>query len=567
MPEENIYLISLETGGNQAYIFSTNKLRNVVGASELIYRTGTEYVERAVREATCRVFSVEKIVDEQPIETTQGKYIEVVVATSGKAVLLARGEELAKKFITEWSKILVKEAPGVDALAVYSKTPVDLSLAMDENIEGSLAGALEEVRRQYERAKMKNASSVSRFQRIPVVAECTYSGLPAAGIEIMRDGDENQNSYPVSSPAKAQREASLDEKLKKRMKDLYPKGLDKIITDNNGLESLEGMDWLAVVHADGNGLGQLFINFKGWVKNWVKKLKGVSATGRDYVDCYRNFSAALDEISQNTFKETVTKIWRTSDANIVPIVVGGDDLTAVMEGRKALKFTEEYMKAFCSATKEHDAIKAILGVTEDPRLSRLGMCAGIAITKAHFPFSQSYHLAEELIRNAKEVKKQFGTDSIALDFHVVYDSVGSAIKTIREKLMIGEVCLTAKPYVIEKGAGVKDGKESNEEWRKIHCFSQFIKAVQALASKGDDKNLPLPPSQAHLVRESLFNEQGDTQEAEWNFLLTTYGGFAAKWREAFEDGKLYIKVNMPSPRYYTYFLDALEAVKFMEGGE
>ena len=65
MTSSDIYLISLETGGNQAYIFSTNKLRNVVGASELIYRTGTEYVERAVREATCRVFSVEKIVDEQ----------------------------------------------------------------------------------------------------------------------------------------------------------------------------------------------------------------------------------------------------------------------------------------------------------------------------------------------------------------------------------------------------------------------------------------------------------------------------------------------------------------------
>ena len=41
--EQDIRLINLETGGNQAYIFASNKLRNVVGASELLYRVGTRY--------------------------------------------------------------------------------------------------------------------------------------------------------------------------------------------------------------------------------------------------------------------------------------------------------------------------------------------------------------------------------------------------------------------------------------------------------------------------------------------------------------------------------------------
>jgi hypothetical protein len=46
------YLISLETSGNQAYVYSTNKLRDVVGASELIYKAGTSFVEEAINTTT-----------------------------------------------------------------------------------------------------------------------------------------------------------------------------------------------------------------------------------------------------------------------------------------------------------------------------------------------------------------------------------------------------------------------------------------------------------------------------------------------------------------------------------
>ncbi|WP_315783307.1 MULTISPECIES: hypothetical protein [unclassified Bradyrhizobium] len=41
-------LVLIETGGNQDFVFATNKLRQNIGASELIHRIGTTFVLAAV---------------------------------------------------------------------------------------------------------------------------------------------------------------------------------------------------------------------------------------------------------------------------------------------------------------------------------------------------------------------------------------------------------------------------------------------------------------------------------------------------------------------------------------
>lgn len=41
-------LVLLETGGNQNYIFRNARMRDVIGASELTYKAGTEFVLQAL---------------------------------------------------------------------------------------------------------------------------------------------------------------------------------------------------------------------------------------------------------------------------------------------------------------------------------------------------------------------------------------------------------------------------------------------------------------------------------------------------------------------------------------
>ena len=587
--EQDIRLINLETGGNQAYIFASNKLRNVVGASELLYRVGTRYVERAVRavkEVSDRVFSVSSLCKETPIEATQGEAIEVVIATSGKALLLARGEKLAKDFVQAWSRLVLTEAPGLDAVAVYSREAVDPSLRLDSSSKNSFLQAFRETSRQMTLLRAQGqASPLVRFQRLPIAAECTYSGLPAVGLEAGKGGGD---PLPVSAPALAQRKASRDEDFKVRMQGLFPEGWKSDLFEDEGLKSLEGRDWLAVVHADGNGLGQLFIDFN----RLVDELKNKAATGRDYIHYYREFSSALDAISRETFREAVQDVWGEGSPRtlpIVPVVVGGDDLTAVMDGYKGIDFTRTFMEKFCKKTQYHEAVRPIL---EKAGLPRLGMCAGISIAKPHFPFSQSYHMAEELMQNAKEVKKQFGKDSISLDFHILYDSVATSASDIRKSLSIREEQggtqqerhLTAKPYVVSRGgqekpddAGKTDEEKAelerqHEAWSRVHDFGAFQRAVDALVRvEASSKKPLLPSSQAHAVRESLFSEHLRTQEAEWAFFMNTYRDFAAQWRKVSEDSpSLYVDLEKTGKdgvfHHYTHFLDALEAAKFEAPG-
>lgn len=556
----DIRLISLETGGNQAYIFATNKLRNVVGASELLFRAGTSYVERAVKEASGRAFSAADILGEKRIEECADIDLEVVIATSGKAMLLARGEDAARRFVSAWSRIVVTEAPGLDAVAVFSDSPVDLSLPLGDKSPHSYLNVFRETELNMSRLRMGGRTSpLARFQRLPIVAECAFSGLPAV---------DTAADKLISAVILSQRSAADSPETAERMRDLFPDELD-VSRVMHGLESLEDKEWLSVIHADGNGLGQLFIGFDELVKKYVKGHGGGEANGRDYIDRYRAFSRALDDISARAFKDAASELFwtyrgkrsRGDSVKIVPIVVGGDDLTAVTDGYMGIEFARLFMKNFCRATKETEAVKDILACTEgEDRLSRLGMCAGISIAKPHFPFSQSYRMAEELMKNAKLVKNKFGKDAIALDFHILYDSVSSSIGDIRRKLTHGAgadaAVLTAKPYVTERGDTKNKDMSDDDEWMRVHDLDSFCRAVSALRSG-------LPSSQSHAVRESLFSQDIATQEAEWDFLRHTYRNFAGEWMKV-SGGSLYTEAACGGgKRHFTYFLDALEANDFM----
>jgi hypothetical protein len=477
-----LHLALIETAGNQAFIFATNKLRENVGASELTYRTGTQLVLEVVAgvggpalwdedsSALCRA-----LLDRTrnlPLERNESA-VEVVLAVSGKALLLTRDRDTARDIIQRVTTRALKEAPGLDVRGALSG-------------EFDLAGrpihdAVGEVHRNLEESRSHAPGPALRFLRLPVVAECATSGLPAARYDASLGAQAEHG--PRSAVALGKQEATqrgLDRMLAVVKRHGIKVPLPRSTTE---LEDL-GCDWLAVVHADGNGLGGVFLQFD----------QHAEGDNRAYLDQLRRFSLALDGCTEAAFCKALANLERYARREkrgreylpVVPLVLGGDDLTVVCDGRRAARFACDFLRAFEDETARDDVIPQVMGKAGRQNVSS---CAGVAIVKPHFPFHAAYGLAEELLRSAKGRKPHS-----AVDFHVLYDASGPDLERIRRKLLVdgAQTQLFARPYVVTRGVAA-DGRHLDDLARRLNAVRYR-----------DEEGRRLPGSMLHELREGLF---------------------------------------------------------------
>jgi hypothetical protein len=474
-------LVLIETSGNQAFIFATNKLRENVGASELTARVGTRFVLEAVQGAGGTLPSDSHNPTTYPGISEQNP-VEVILAVSGKALLLVRDAGLGRQIVRAVTLRALREAPGLEVRGVVSR---------DFDFETTpLHPLIGEVHRQFEVVRSKLPGPAARFQRLPIIAECASSGLPAQRVANRRDGlaEDERREYSAQTFAKLQSR----EQWKSRLDGIlnHHNSSAKLPDATTDLEKL-GCDWLAIVHADGNGLGQVFLKF-----DHVAKTSG----NRDYIEKLRSFSLALDECTEKAFCCSLAVFRpRRNVTPIVPLVLGGDDLTVVCDGRQALQFTKKFIDCFEEETRRHPGINSILknGVTS---------CAGVAIVKPHFPFFAGYQLAEELLKSAKELKPRS-----AIDYHILYDASGPDLERIRRELTIGSARLVARPYAV--------GSESTPPHRSWSDLQQRINAV--LAQDEEEQRRRLPNSMLHELREGLYLGQ-DAAESRLALVRNRY---------------------------------------------
>ncbi|ADK84719.1 conserved hypothetical protein [Desulfarculus baarsii DSM 2075] len=615
MCEQKFRLVLLETSGNQAYIFAANKLREIMGASQIVHEVGTKLVCESL-DAVCpgrhNLYWREQ---EQCVEFKDGRLFEgdcqaeVMVAASGKALILVadnggvKDDCLANKLIRAWSLRVCRYLPGVDATGVYSA-------ARCWSEGGAVAAANLQAHQRFEQARLRRRGPLARFQRLPVTAACVSSGGPASGFfsetpgkstagqgEPAAQSDKKEPLFAGSRTTLTKRQRQRYNKTRERFNQLY--GPDCRLFGNllnHDTFDKMGADWLAVIHADGNGLGQVFLNFGTHVGKIKPALKG-GALNRAYVDAYREFSRGLDECAQKAFKQALLVckaldlVKRAGDDTwrfpIFPVVLGGDDLTVVMTGELALPFCAAFLKAFegqvagwqqelpeDDSAVEPDAIVQYI-CQKALGAPRLGICAGVAIIKPHFPFHVAHDLAEELLRSAKQVKaKALGKPCSALDFHILHDSSFTSLDDLRQRLRPAPgMLLHAKPYAL--GAGVVAGDGADDavaQWLACHDWERFCCAAQALQTKLPDASgvyKPiLPPSQAHAVVENIWAVDKHAESAFQYGTMKRYGDFADAWRAATGDDCLFFcECEENKTTRLTYFLDALEAKGFMGGND
>ncbi|MDR9404223.1 MAG: hypothetical protein RI580_12365, partial [Halothece sp. Uz-M2-17] len=448
------YLVLLETSGNQNYIFSTNRLRENIGASELTYQAGTKWILEAVSQLndatplevwkdSQRLRELLQNRDLNPPIENQQKPVEILTAASGKALLLTQNQETAQQIITDVTRKAVIEAPGLDVMGVYEEVPVARDFQNDE----TLAAAIKQIHAKFERARSRRPSPESRFLRLPIIAECAESGLPASSV----DHSIPNQATRISKVSQGKRSAT-QAGINRLQNIIHNQGSSrKLIQNINKLEkhfNPDELPWLAVVHADGNGLGQIFLNFQEYIGN--------DKSNRNYIEQYRQFSLTLDQCTEAAFTEAIEIFPEKNGITpVVPLIIGGDDLTVVCDGQYALEFTREFLKQFEQQIQTYKSTRSIAERAFE--VERLSACAGVAVVKRHFPFSVAYELAENLIKSAKTVKNQVTkTDNraipfpcSAIDFHILYDTSGAELGKIREALQPNaNTLLYNRPYVV-----------------------------------------------------------------------------------------------------------------------
>lgn len=325
---------------------------------------------------------------------------------------------------------------------------------------------------------------------------------------------------------------------------------------------------VAVIHIDGNGVGGIMKELnssKDRVAPGVFKAK--VGCDRDDPDALRRFLRAvnrhLDDAVTLAFAAAWTRIAELSRHDddragrrhtaipVVPVILGGDDVTVITSGDYALPFAAAYLRYYEEATRS-DPILRYLTPPEGQDTGPMTAAAGVAIVKRNFPFHIAYELAEKLVDRAKKVGKTTQPPCSTLDYHVLFDTtVLDASEILR-----GYKDFTTRPFRLldddstsprcscdtcHPGEEPSDSSKTDrphESWevtrRRVARFKgTSLGSTDESRSKTDLE--PFPRTRAARIRGLLSSGRTQTADNEWavareevgNWIDTELGGVGA----------------------------------------
>ena len=428
-------LVMLQTNSNQSFIFSSPRLREQIGASFEI-----TLLSRWVKE------EAEKLLKQKPLPTSFW-----VSNSSGKVIVRFREtdgnpKDLAKQLIREVTLRALTDAPGLDVTGVFVEASSNTVDADD----------LQELDRVFLEYSLNRRPAAARFPQFPFLERGSESALPASAslcdLKLIQE-PLKPNSFDESSPlslpsrvkrvfASTSRKQQVDDVQKrlaeqgmelKQEPQLDPTKLAAAFQD--GEESEDAKDMLSsvgVVHIDGNGVGAIMRDLGSAHSKAQEAGVCVSAdeVHTDPDDALQAFIMVVNKRLDKTVKDAIALSWYdvqelTPDSvvPIVPVLVGGDDVTVYTDGRFAIPFAEAYIRHYEELTEKDELLKQLAVVAGAKEAGPLTASAGVAIVGRNFPFHIAYDLAEELVSRGKTLGKKPGTVPCStINFHVLRDA-------------------------------------------------------------------------------------------------------------------------------------------------
>ena len=484
-----MHLVMLETNGNQRFVFTSPRQRENIGASYLLTMLAPWTLAAA---------------QDLGIDATP------VSVSSGKIILTVPDEPSARRLIGAVTRQVLALAPGMDVSGVFKEiTSLTEDELRDIHVVANrynLARPPAEARfaqiPYLVRADDSSlpAAPASRILGGMPPEERAYS-LPSQVKRACSLKARNRLVAQARESTSFRHDDEFIERLAKSLKTLEdafdPDPLTQGAGDAPGEDAATtrpaiDLSKIAVIHIDGNGVGAIMRDIKA-------SMDSIPADDLDTVlspppprsastggavppggpdappsepERLRRFLLAVNERLDYVVRESFFRAWReiaqwwaleqegrpgredvqeggpllTGVIPVVPILLGGDDLTVLTEGRYALPFMASYLTAYEKLTSQDTILRHL-----SPRARCDGVptpmtaAAGAAVVPRPFPFHLAYTLAERLVAEAKKVGKAERQECSTLTYHALFDS------TVADagELLKGYEAFTARPYRLD----------------------------------------------------------------------------------------------------------------------
>lgn len=576
-------LVMLQTNSNQPYIFSSPRLREQIGASFEI-----TLLSRWVKEAAFDMKLPSMSTSKEGTKALPATFW--VSDSSGKVIVRftesdGNPERLARQLIREVTLRALTDAPGLDVTGVFIEASSNTVNAGDLNALDSVFLEYSLNRRPalarfpqfpfLERADESAlpASAALSEEELDRILEYASRSLKVpilsddGGQVPTQTGKDKDRSLSLPSRVKrawsrsarrlqlrevlARQDSSLsDKEVRNRIAKLNedPFQLERAfqdVSDEVGATNpLPELSSVGVIHIDGNSVGAIMRDLGrafDTVDARLDSLKDAAYEHRENPcsikdDRFQWFVMEVNYRLDGVVNQAVAEAWQTvdniADANrletlpVVPVLVGGDDVTVYTDGRYAIPFAEAYIRHYERLTGEDDLLRELAVIARAPDPGPLTASAGVAIIGRNFPFHIAYDLAEGLVSRGKKLGKQNGQAPCStIDFHVLRDAtVLDPDETLDEYKGRVQRPFLVGHYAPERIGGATTASASGgapqaqDQWKKV------LQAVAAFDGKDPDSpgktvGDPFPRARANRIVKLLAEGKEEQAATEWGEAL------------------------------------------------
>ena len=487
--KENRVLVSIETVKIKDFIFSTNKLKLIRGASYLLdymnqvevprilKKYGLEYNSKELVDEIYNINADKEFLEKVDEEIDKAIDKRILYIGAGNAKFLVDSEKTAEKICKEIKEIYKNLAPSAKVVAEC--------YPMKENEK--IWTAIDELAQKT--AEKKSEGFPMLNIDLPFAVKCDLSGTEPAvvslknlekdlkKIEIHKSGEGSDDDKQVEDTITAIRNVIKKDNMKiseesaakikysnKMIKDdvneigfysIIKKALNYDIHLNTEIDDYSvGDSFIGFVYSDGDGLG-----------DFLKNVKKVYTTEEEYLKFMRKFSVILDRNTKYVLKEVIKKMY--NDKKFVKkktilkdgkpkyeiindkeeevkksiigefLIVGGDDVCAVFPADLAIEISYEFQKEFEKKMNEFTKIENEKNEKKNPE--NITSSCGVVIAKNKTPMFQLFEQGLKLQKSAKakryqENKNREGEVQTGyIDFQVIGNEGNVNIKEYRKK--------------------------------------------------------------------------------------------------------------------------------------